>query len=42
MNETNDEFYQKVDFLGYTEMVNFRPQSWKAEKNHTEDWEVLS
>ena len=29
-NETNDTFYQKVAFLMYMEMVNFRPQSWKA------------
>ena len=29
-NETNDKFYRKVAFLMYTEMVNFRPQSWKA------------
>ena len=26
-NETNDKFYRKVEFLMYTEMVNFRPQS---------------
>ena len=26
-NETNDKFYRKVEFLTYTEMVNFRPQS---------------
>ena len=26
-NETNDKFYQKVAFLMYTEMVNFRPSS---------------
>ena len=35
--------YRKVAFLMYTEMVNFRPQSWKAasrNKNHTEDWEL--
>ena len=25
--ETNDNFYRKVAFLMYTEMVNFRPQS---------------
>ena len=29
-NEKNDKFYRKVAFLMYTEMVNFRPQSWKA------------
>ena len=29
-NETNDKFYWKVAFLMYTEMVNFRPQSWKT------------
>ena len=28
-NEKNDKFYWKVAFLMYTEMVNFRPQSWK-------------
>ena len=26
-NDTNNKFYQKVAFLMYTEMVNFRPQS---------------
>ena len=25
--ETNDKFYRKVEFLIYTEMINFRPQS---------------
>ena len=29
-NDTNDKFYPKVEFLMYTEMFNFRPQSWKA------------
>ena len=29
-NEKNDKFYRKVAILMYTEMVNFRPQSWKA------------
>ena len=29
-NEKNDIFYRKVAFLMYTELVNFRPQSWKA------------
>ena len=29
-NEKNDQFYRKVEFLMYTERVNFRPQSWKA------------
>ena len=30
INETNDKFYRKVEFLMYTEMVNFTPQSLKA------------
>ena len=29
-NETNNKFYRIVAFLMYTEMVNFRPQSFKA------------
>ena len=29
-NEKNDKFYRKVAFHMYTEMVNFRPQSWKT------------
>ena len=29
-NEKNDKFYRKVAFPMYTEMVNFRPQIWKA------------
>ena len=29
-NEKNHKFYRKVASLMYTEMVNFRPQSWKA------------
>ena len=29
-NEKNDNFYRKVAFPMYTEMVNFRPQSWKS------------
>ena len=29
-NEKNDKFYRKVAFLIYTEIVNFRCQSWKA------------
>ena len=28
-NEKNDQFYRKVAILMYSEMVNFRPQSWK-------------
>ena len=40
-NEKNDKFYRKVAILMYTEMVNFRPQSWKAAsklKHHNKDW----
>ena len=38
-NETNEKFYRKVAFLMYTEMVNFRPQSWKKLQNkNPEDW----
>ena len=29
-NETDEKFYRKVAFLIYTEMVNLRPESWKA------------
>ena len=29
-NEKNDKFDRKVAFLMYTEMANFRPQSWKV------------
>ena len=29
-NDTNDKLYRKVAFLMYTEIVNIRPQSWKA------------
>ena len=40
---TNDKFYRKVAFFMYTEMVNFRPQSWQfRNKNHIEDWALGS
>ena len=32
-NEKSDKFYRKVAFVMYTEMVNFRHQSWKAASN---------
>ena len=30
INEKKDKFYRKFAFPMYTEIVNFRPQSWKA------------
>ena len=32
------KFYRKVAFLMYTEMVNFRPQSWKAASKLKPHW----
>ena len=28
-NEKNDKCYRKIAFFMYTEIVNFRPRSWK-------------
>ena len=30
MCTNNEKFYRKVAVLMYTEMVNFRPENWKA------------
>ena len=37
-NGTNHKFYLKVAFLMYTEMFNFRPQSWKAASKPKPHW----